>query len=112
MFHRMAPRLLLGVYLAAGLMAGSMPHAEGCATLAHDSHSHDAEHADGWQAQAGPNHDDDCSVCNFLGLRYVATALAAGPPRVEQLDVLSPSAPTLPVAMAVSLHDARGPPQG
>lgn len=109
---RVAKLSLLGLYLAASLMAGFAPHADGCATHVHAAGHDDHECQAPAFAQAQGDADDDCATCKFLGQRYLAPP-ADPEPEVERcVAAVVVSVASLDVQWPRSPHDPRGPPLG
>ena len=93
--HRLTTCLLLAAYLAANTLGGllhdhAVPIGGATACCQHTDHEHaDREHGDrahadsdvvgfgALPAQGGALHDDDCTVCRFVGQRVLSAV--AGP---------------------------------
>jgi hypothetical protein len=122
--RRRAAWMSLACYVLAQLVAGAWHqhvHPEHAARAAeaheHPAHSH-ACHAGHPQADEEespcPEHESgdehDCSICQFLAIKWLPAAVAAVAPRLELVTFYRPALPQRPFQAPQSTHFCRGPP--
>ncbi|HTM52704.1 MAG TPA: hypothetical protein VL175_01675 [Pirellulales bacterium] len=126
--HRFVTLLLLSTYAASNVLTGWLHdhpardhHASACCAHAHvasahhaaDEHEHagDCEHrAQIVVASAGDSHDDDCTICRFVGQR-VLPAVTCTPAGVEAVAPhVAVAIPAEPLVRVARLTHSRAPP--
>lgn len=109
MLHRVARFSLLGLFLAASLWGGALPHAEDCSARAHEvSHG---ESGPGLLASTDADHGADCATCKFLGQRCLASPVDPLPCVERAVAALVLSQPCCDLLWPRSPHAPRGPPR-
>lgn len=109
MLHRVARSSLLGLYLAASLLGGALPHADDCSAHAHEvSHG---ESGSGLLASADADHGADCATCKFLGQRCLNPSADPLPTVERAVAGLLLTQPCCDLQWPRSPHDPRGPPR-
>ena len=117
MFHPRLQRLtalgLLVAYLAAGTAGGLLhDHDEAlpCGRAEHSSHDHDSTALSIVSGEDDAAHDDDCTICRFLGQRSLSSEIRPLETSCELSVELALSFASQPVFSIARTTHSRAPP--